>query len=65
MTIPKTTLTPPLRLFSIPPDTDILVQKTDSVDPVAAGGFLTYTITVTNNTDEDLVGLYPVRLFAG
>lgn len=33
--------------------TDLAITKTDSIDPVAAGANLTYTIMVTNNGPED------------
>jgi uncharacterized repeat protein (TIGR01451 family) len=33
---------------------DISIAKTDSVDPVAPGGDLSYTITVTNNGPSDI-----------
>ena len=35
------------------PNADLVVTKTDSIDPVAAGSALTYTITVVNNGPSD------------
>jgi uncharacterized repeat protein (TIGR01451 family) len=35
------------------PKTDLTIVKTDSPDPVAAGGTLTYSVTVTNISDVD------------
>jgi uncharacterized repeat protein (TIGR01451 family) len=34
---------------TITPSVDLVITKTDSADPVAAGGTLTYTLTVVNN----------------
>lgn len=36
---------------------DLTVSKTDSPDPVARNGELTYTITVTNNGTQDATGI--------
>lgn len=36
---------------------DIVVNQTGSPDPIAAGGLLTYTITVTNNGPDDATGV--------
>ncbi|MEZ6136941.1 MAG: SdrD B-like domain-containing protein [Pirellulaceae bacterium] len=34
---------------TVTPRVDLVITKSDSLDPVAAGGTLTYTLTVTNN----------------
>jgi uncharacterized repeat protein (TIGR01451 family) len=46
---------------------DLLIVKTDSPDPVAAGGELTYTLTVTNNgpstaSDVELTDTLPAEV---
>ncbi len=39
----------------VPPNSaDLVITKTDSPDPVATGGNLTYTVTVTNNGPADM-----------
>jgi uncharacterized repeat protein (TIGR01451 family) len=40
-----------------PPSADLAVTKTDSPDPVRAGGNLTYTITVRNNGPNTATGV--------
>jgi len=46
---PTTTATPTVTPTATPVPTDLALSKADSVDPVATGGVLTYTISVTNN----------------
>jgi uncharacterized repeat protein (TIGR01451 family) len=36
-----------------PPDSDLAISKTDQPDPVAPGGTLAYSITITNISDVD------------
>ncbi|MCC6374636.1 MAG: DUF11 domain-containing protein, partial [Moraxellaceae bacterium] len=36
---------------------DIMVNQTDSPDPVPSGGTLTYTINVANNGPDDATGV--------
>ena len=36
---------------------DIVVNQSDSPDPIAAGGILTYTIAVANNGPDDATGV--------
>ncbi|MBH1970790.1 MAG: DUF11 domain-containing protein [Moraxellaceae bacterium] len=36
---------------------DIVVNQSDSPDPIAAGGLLTYTIVLTNNGPDDATGV--------
>jgi uncharacterized repeat protein (TIGR01451 family) len=38
-------------------DVDILVNQSDSPDPVPSGGTLTYTINVSNNGPDDATGV--------
>lgn len=48
-TVPTTTTTPVITTAPVvKPVVDLVVAKSDSPDPVAVGGTLTYTITVTN-----------------
>jgi uncharacterized repeat protein (TIGR01451 family) len=46
------------RIQGIPPvPTDLAITKSDSPDPVAANGLLTYTIQVTNNASAEATGM--------
>ncbi len=41
----------------VSPEVDLVITKSDSVDPVTAGTPLTYTIVVTNNGPDDATGV--------
>jgi uncharacterized repeat protein (TIGR01451 family) len=44
-------------LVALPTDADLAITKSDSPDPVATGGSLTYTLTVTNNGPGNATGV--------
>ena len=46
-----TTINPP------PPEVDLAVSKSDSVDPVMVGDPVTYTVTITNNGPDGATGV--------
>jgi uncharacterized repeat protein (TIGR01451 family) len=54
-----TTINPP------PPETDLAITKTDSVDPVTVGDPVTYTVTVTNNGPDDATGVTAIDTLPG
>jgi len=47
----------PISNVLAPAAADLSIAKTDSPDPVSAGGTLTYTITVTNNGPDSASGI--------